>query len=152
MISVRLSGESSTKVILKQPKMAKIFVFDDELSILLMLKKMLEKDGYEVETASNGKEGIALFEKGKPDLLITDIIMPEKEGLETIFLLRKRYPDLKIIAISGGGRIGPDEYLPVAKLLGASAVFQKPLIPKEFMQTVSRLLSEVKENNFPLQL
>ena len=132
--------------------MAKIFVFDDEISILLMVKKMLEKNGHEVETALNGKEGIELFEKGKPDLLITDIIMPEKEGLETIFTIKKKYPDLKIIAISGGGRIGPDEYLPVAKLLGASAVFQKPLIPKEFMQTVTDLLNDVKNKNFPMQL
>jgi CheY-like chemotaxis protein len=107
----------------------------------MMLKKMLEREGHEIETATNGKEGIELFEKGKPDLLITDIIMPEKEGLETILQLRKRFPDLKIIAISGGGRIGPDEYLPVAKLLGASAVFQKPLIPKEFLQTVASLLN-----------
>jgi len=132
--------------------MAKIFVFDDEISILLMVRKMLEKNGHEVETALNGKEGIELFEKGKPDLLITDIIMPEKEGLETIFTLKKKYPDLKIIAISGGGRIGPDEYLPVAKLLGASAVFQKPLIPKEFMQTVTDLLEGIKDKNFPMQL
>ena len=132
--------------------MAKIFVFDDEISILLMVKKMLEKNGHEVETALNGKEGIELFEKGKPDLLITDIIMPEKEGLETIFTIKKKYPDLKIIAISGGGRIGPDEYLPVAKLLGASAVFQKPLIPKEFMQAVTDLLKDVKDKDFPMQL
>lgn len=124
--------------------MARIFVFDDEESILMMLKKMLEREGHEIETATNGKEGMDLFEKGKPDLLITDIIMPEKEGLETILQLRKRFPDLKIIAISGGGRIGPDEYLPVAKLLGASAVFQKPLIPKEFLQTVASLLNKDK--------
>lgn len=130
--------------------MAKIYVFDDEESILMMLKKMLEREGHEIQTATNGKEGIELFEKGKPDLLITDIIMPEKEGLETILQLRKKFPDLKIIAISGGGRIGPDEYLPVAKLLGASAVFQKPLIPKEFLQTVANLLDDRK--NIKMQI
>ena len=130
--------------------MAKIYVFDDEESILMMLKKLLEREGHEIVTATNGKEGIELFEKGKPDLLITDIIMPEKEGLETILQLRKKFPDLKIIAISGGGRIGPDEYLPVAKLLGASAVFQKPLIPKEFLQTIANLLS--KDKNPPMQI
>ncbi len=106
--------------------MAKIFVFDDEISILIMLKKLLERAGHVVETALNGKEGIELFEKGEPDLLITDIIMPEKEGLETIFLLRKKYPELKIIAISGGGRIGPDEYLPVAKFLEQVPFFKSP--------------------------
>ena len=117
--------------------MAKILVLDDELSILLMIKKMLEKDGHEVETALNGKEGMELFEKNKPDLLITDIIMPEKEGLETIIELKKKHPELKIIAISGGGRIGPNGYLPGAKLFGANLVFQKPLDHKEFLQAVS---------------
>jgi CheY-like chemotaxis protein len=130
--------------------MAKILVFDDEPSILLMIKKMLEKAGHEVDVALNGKEGMTIFEKNKPDLLITDIIMPEKEGLETIFELRRKYPDLKIIAISGGGRIGPDGYLPGAKLLGANAAFTKPLIPKEFLQTVSDLLGEKK--SFTAQL
>ncbi len=122
--------------------MAKILVLDDEPSILLMIKKLLEKAGHEVDVALNGKEGMALFEKHKPDLIITDIIMPEKEGLETIFELRRQYPDLKIIAISGGGRIGPDGYLPGAKLLGANAIFAKPLIPKEFLQAVTELLEE----------
>lgn len=127
--------------------MAKILVFDDEPSILLMFKKMLEKEGHHVEVALNGKDGMRLFEKDKPDLLITDIIMPEKEGLETIFELRRQYPALKIIAISGGGRIGPDGYLPGAKLLGADAVFAKPIVPKEFLKTISDLLGEEKESS-----
>src|SRR5674536_246785 len=90
--------------------MAKIYVFDDEPSILLMIKKMLEKAGHEVEIALNGREGMELFKKNIPDLLVTDIIMPEMEGLETIFALRSKYPKLKIIAISGGGRISPVSY------------------------------------------
>jgi len=132
--------------------MAKILVLDDEPSILLMIKKMLEKAGHEVDLALNGREGMELFEKNKPDLLITDIIMPEKEGLETILELRKKYPGLKIIAISGGGRIGPEGYLPGAKLLGADMVFQKPLVQKEFMEAVSLLLNETKGNKVPGQL
>lgn len=132
--------------------MAKILVIDDEPSILLMIKKMLEKAGHEVDMALNGREGMELFEENKPDLLITDIIMPEKEGLETIFELRRKYPELKIIAISGGGRIGPEEYLPGAKLFGANMVFQKPLDQKEFMKAVSLLLNETEEKNFPEKL
>ena len=132
--------------------MAKILVLDDEPSILLMIKKMLEKAGHEVDIALNGREGMLLFEKNKPDLLISDIIMPEKEGLETIFELRRLYPDLKIIAISGGGRIGPDVYLPGAKLLGANMVFQKPLNQKEFVNAVNQLLKENKAKSFPHQL
>jgi len=132
--------------------MAKILVLDDELSILLMIKKMLEKAGHEVSLALNGKEGMELFERSRPDLLITDIIMPEKEGLETIFELRRKHPELKIIAISGGGRISPDGYLPGAKLLGADMTFQKPLDQKEFLQAVSQLLNKPEEKNFPKQL
>ena len=132
--------------------MAKILVFDDEPSILLMIKKMLEKAGHEVDIALNGKDGMELFEKNKPDLVITDIIMAIKEGLETILELRKKHPGLKIIAISGGGRIGPDGYLPGAKLLGADMVFQKPLVQKEFMEAVSMLLNKNKGNSSSIQL
>jgi Response regulator containing CheY-like receiver, AAA-type ATPase, and DNA-binding domains len=132
--------------------MAKILVFDDEPSILLMIKKMLEKAGHEVDMALNGREGMELLEKNKPDLVITDIIMPEKEGLETIMTLRKRYPEIKIIAISGGGRIGAEGYLPSAKHLGADMVFQKPLVQKEFMEAVALLLSKTKREIFPKQL
>jgi DNA-binding response OmpR family regulator len=122
--------------------MAKILVIDDEPSILLMLKKMLEKEGHTVDLALNGRDGMELFDSIKPDLVITDIIMPEKEGLETIVELRKKYPGLKIIAISGGGRIRPEGYLPGARLLGADLVFQKPLIQKDFMEAISKLLTE----------
>jgi hypothetical protein len=72
--------------------------------------------------------------------------------LETIMELRKKWPDLKIIAISGGGRFGPEGYLPGAKLLGADLVFQKPLVQKEFLQAVSSLLNEKRRNDYPLQL
>ena len=132
--------------------MAKILVIDDEPSILLMIKKMLEKAGHEVDMALNGKEGMQLFEKNQADLLITDIIMPEKEGLETIVEMRKKYPDLKIIAISGGGRISADGYLPGAKLLGANMVFQKPLIQKEFLEAVSFLLKDQISKKPPMQI
>jgi YesN/AraC family two-component response regulator len=113
---------------------------------------MLEKAGHEVDIALNGREGMALINKNVPDLLITDIIMPEKEGLETIFELRNKYPKLKIVAISGGGRISPSGYLPGAKLLGANMVFQKPLDQKEFLQAISSLLNETGEKIFPGQL
>jgi DNA-binding response OmpR family regulator len=78
--------------------------------------------------------------------------MPEKEGLETIVEMRKKYPDLKIIAISGGGRISADGYLPGAKLLGANMVFQKPLIQKEFLEAVSFLLKDLNIKKPPMQI
>ena len=131
--------------------MAKIIVIDDEPSILLMLKKMLEKAGHEVDIALNGSDGFELFEKFKPDLIITDIIMPQKDGLEVVLELRRKHPDLKIIAISGGGRIHPEGYLPSAKHFGADLIFQKPLVQKELLQAVSNLLNETDKKNNPLQ-
>jgi len=122
--------------------MRKILIIDDEPYILLMLKKMLEKAGYEVDLASNGKEGMDLFEKDKADLVITDIIMPDKEGLEIILEMKKQRPDLKIIAISGGGRISPESYLECATHFGASRVFQKPFKQKELVSAVNELIEQ----------
>jgi DNA-binding NarL/FixJ family response regulator len=73
--------------------------------------------------------------------------MPDKEGLETIFELRRKYPELKIIVISGGGTVGPEGYLPSAKIFGANIVMQKPLVLKEFLQAVSLLLNETDDKN-----
>ncbi len=121
--------------------MAKILVIDDDPSILAMLKRMLEKAGHEVNIASNGNEGLEMIECCLPDLLVTDIVMPEKEGLELIFYLRKKNPGLKIVAISGGGRFNYEGYLTSAKYLGADLVFQKPLVHKEFVQAISDLIN-----------
>jgi CheY-like chemotaxis protein len=121
--------------------MAKILVIDDDPSIQTMLKKMLEKAGYEVDIACNGSEGLEKIESCPPDLLVTDIVMPEKEGLELIFYLRRKNPELKIIAISGGGRFNYEGYLTSAKHLGANLIFQKPLVHKEFIQAVSDLIN-----------
>jgi YesN/AraC family two-component response regulator len=121
--------------------MAKILIIDDETAIAVMLKRMVEKGGYEARTASNGNEGLQLFDEFNPDLLITDIVMPEKEGLELIFELRRKNPALKIIAISGGGRFQYEGYLNSAKHLGANRVYQKPLDLKELMKSITELLS-----------
>ncbi len=122
--------------------MAKIIVIDDEPYILLLLKKMLEKEGHIVDIATNGVEGIELYHRHGADLIITDIVMPEKEGLETIINLRTENPALKIIAISGGGRVDSREYLHSAKLLGAEKIFQKPFQKNEIIQAVKELLGE----------
>jgi YesN/AraC family two-component response regulator len=124
--------------------MAKILIIDDDPSILTMLKRMLEKAGYEVDTASNGSEGLKKIESCPPDLLVTDIVMPEKEGLELICYLKGKNPELKIVAISGGGRFNYEGYLTGAKLLGADLIFQKPLVHKEFVQAVSDLINTDK--------
>jgi YesN/AraC family two-component response regulator len=122
--------------------MRKVLIIDDEPYILLMLKKMLEKAGYEVDLASSGIQGMKLFEKESADLVITDIIMPDKEGLEIILEMKKQRPDLKIIAISGGGRISPESYLECAVYFGASRVFQKPFKQKELISAVNELIAQ----------
>lgn len=120
--------------------MKRILIIDDEPTILLMMKKMIERAGYKVDLASNGLNGIALLEKNSFDLVITDIIMPEKEGLEIISELRRDYPNIKIIAISGGGRLSPEGYLVSADLLGADRVLKKPFERKDLITSINDLI------------
>lgn len=129
--------------------MQKILIIDDEPHILLMLKKMLEQFGYEIDLAANGNEGIELYRKSAADLVITDIIMPEKEGLETIREMRRIRPDLKIIAMSGGGKVSADNYLEIARIFGASRVITKPFTKKEMVSAVQELMQGGSEGNDP---
>lgn len=124
---------------------ARILVIDDEEEVREILKQMLELDGYEVLTAENGNQGLKLFRKHQIDLVITDIIMPEKEGIETIIELRNEKSDVKIISISGGGRINPIDYLAMAKKLGAIKSFTKPFERKKLLKAVEELLGNKKE-------
>ena len=122
--------------------MQRILIIDDETNILLMLKKMLERAGYEIDLASNGEEGLRLFRNMPCDLVITDIIMPEKEGLETIREMKKMKPKMKIIAMSGGGKISADNYLETAKIFGASRIMEKPFTQQAMVSTVKELLED----------
>ena len=125
--------------------MKRILVIDDEPHILLMVKKMLERAGYEVDLASNGSEGLRLFSKLRSSLVITDIIMPEKEGLETIREMKRISSDLKIIAMSGGGKISADNYLETAKIFGASRLIEKPFSQKQLLTYVEELVGPGKK-------
>ena len=118
----------------------KILVIEDDLQHQRMLKQMLEESGYEVITAADGDEGIAACQALDFNIVLTDIIMPNKEGIETIVELRKSYPDLKIIAMSGGGRSTPLPYLEMAKKLGAQKALQKPIRLSQLLETVNELL------------
>ena len=119
-------------------------VVDDDPQARLLLKELLELEGYIVEDASDGKMAIELFRCEPTHLVITDIIMPEKEGLETIQSIRREFPHVSIIAISGGGRIGPDNYLKMAKALGAECTFEKPILIESVLQSVRELLEKTK--------
>jgi len=120
--------------------MPNILIIDDDNQFRTMLRKMVERNGYEVIEASDGKEGIELYRKNPTDLIITDLIMPEKDGIETIQELKKDFPDIKIIAISGGGRLGPQDYLHLAKMLGAQRTLTKPIELTELLKTIEELL------------
>ena len=125
----------------------RILIIDDDHHILLMVKKMLERAGFEVDLASNGEEGLNLFKKLSVDLVITDIIMPEKEGLETIREMKRLRPDLKIIAMSGGGKVTSQNYLDTAKIFGATKILAKPFTQKQMVSAVRELLGDASKGN-----
>ncbi|PIE59478.1 MAG: response regulator [Desulfobulbus propionicus] len=119
----------------------KVLVIDDDGQMRALLRQMIERVGGEVLEAVDGREGMNMARQHPVDLVITDLIMPEQEGLETIHLLKQENPALKIIAISGGGRIGPEAYLPAAKELGADCVFSKPFEIKEVTDKIRELFN-----------
>jgi YesN/AraC family two-component response regulator len=120
--------------------MARILLIDDDESVRTILYLTLSHHGHNVMEASNGKEGLDLFRSTSPDLVITDIVMPEKEGFEVLMKIRKRNPALKVIAISGGGLHNAAHYLHTAKLLGAAKVLAKPFSNEALMTAVNELL------------
>ena len=120
--------------------MERILVIDDDDQYREMLQDTLQREGYEVTGAPDGEVGLRLQHQQQFDLVITDIIMPNKEGIGTIMELRKHYPELKIIAISGGGKLVPNDYLEIAEKLGANCSLAKPFKRAEFLGTVSDLL------------
>jgi len=117
----------------------KILVIEDDLFFQQMLKDLLTIEGFDVSIAKNGMVGMQMFKKEQPDLIITDIIMPEKEGTETILELKQINPEVKIIAISGGGRTGFVDYLETVNEFGVHATFSKPFNNQEFIAKVKEL-------------
>jgi DNA-binding response OmpR family regulator len=105
----------------------RILIVDDDEQLREILRMWLEKSGFEVFEAADGKKGVAVHEKTPVDMLICDLIMPEQEGIETITQFKTLFPSVCIVAISGGGQIGPDSYLHMASSLGAWRVYKKPL-------------------------
>ena len=114
----------------------KILVIDDEDLVRRTVTKILRSDGHEVVCAANGMAGMSLFRAERPDVVITDIIMPEQEGIETILSIRREHPGVRIIVISGGGQIGDTEVLKMARLLGADEVIAKPFRAKDLLSRV----------------
>ena len=121
--------------------MQKILLIDDDPLVRRTIERILQKNGYQVHLAADGLEGLRTFRTLQPDLVITDLIMPVKEGLDTIRLLRTWSPEAKIIAISGGGRVANTDLLAEAAVLGASVVIAKPFEPDELLVKVSNCLA-----------
>jgi CheY-like chemotaxis protein len=126
-------------------RQARVLIVDDDPAILKGLSAAFERLGVRIETAVDGAKAIKRLTEAMPDLMITDIIMPEREGLETIMAARARgAPGLKIIAISGGGRLDSSEFLGVARALGADAVLRKPFRPSQLIALAEELLTEAR--------
>src|SRR6185295_10712868 len=120
--------------------MARVLLIDDEEYVRMTLTQALEDDGHEVIVAINGQDGINRYKAEKPDLVVTDVLMPEKEGIETVLELRRIDPQAKIIVISGGGRINNLDFLDVARKFGAAAALKKPFPIDEFSRVVAECL------------
>ena len=124
-----------------------ILVIDDEPTALEVLRKILEIEGYEVLQATNGKEGVEVFRQTPCDLVITDMVMPVKDGLQTILELRNDAPDLPVIAISGGGTISKERYLAVAGYLDNVITIAKPFTVEDVSGAVAKLLGNTDQEN-----
>jgi DNA-binding response OmpR family regulator len=116
--------------------MARIQIIDDDPAVRDSLSLVLEADGHDVRTAEAGEIGVALARDFRPDLVLTDIIMPGCEGIETILTIRSEHPGVPIIAMSGGGRIGNRDYLELAREMGADAALEKPFDEDALLEAI----------------
>lgn len=120
--------------------MAKILIVDDDPSIRSAVARILRSGDHEFLFANDGRQALEVFAKENPELVITDMIMPEMSGLKTIHELLKQSPTTKIIAMSGVARSGATDLLPIAEKLGAGAILSKPFDPEELTAAVSHCL------------
>lgn len=120
--------------------MAHILVIDDEDLVRFTVEQILIAAGHVVATIGNGTAGVRRQRETPFDLVITDIMMPEPDGIETIRALKAEFPDLPIIAISGGGRMGNLDYLEMAKDFGVASAIQKPFTPEDILARIDAAL------------
>lgn len=121
--------------------MKRILVIDDEELTLNLLKTILEEEGYEVVEAYNGEDGLALFRHQPTDMIITDMVMPVKDGLKTILEVREIDKTIPVIAISGGGAITKERYLSIAGCLENVHALAKPFSREELLEQVEKLIN-----------
>lgn len=119
--------------------MTRVLIVDDDADMRLTLKLALELAGYSVAEAANGREAIERQRSARADVVLTDIFMPESDGFEAIDALRRDFPDIKVIVMSGGAQLTKRDYLPDAELMGADATLQKPFDIDQLLKTLARL-------------
>ena len=127
--------------------MASILILDDDASIRVFLRRVLEADGHQVREAANGDLGLALYRTAPSDLVITDLLMPERDGMEVILALTKEYVGVRIIAMTSAA--GAGNLLDVATLLGARQVIRKPFTPEEIRRVVRGTLDQSSDPGWP---
>jgi len=120
---------------------ARILLVDDEETVLHLVRQVLESAHHDVITANSGTTALATVAGSRFDLVITDLVMPDKAGIETIIELRELHPDLPIIAMSGGGRGSATDFLDLAATLGARKTLAKPFSVKALLDAVSEVLA-----------
>ena len=119
-----------------------VLLVDDDDLFRGMLSEALTGEGFQVREASDGRQGINLYVEQSTDIVITDLVMPEQEGLEMIVEMKRLHAGVKIIAISGGGRGRSQNYLKMAKALGAQIVLAKPFSHREILEAISQVLAD----------
>ena len=122
--------------------MKSVLVVDDEPGMREMVKQLLLNEGYHVLEASNGKHVMEFMKNETPELVITDIIMEEMDGVAIILEIRENYPDVKIIAMSGGKKISSEDYLESASGLGTDRIFTKPFALSDMLNAIKELIEE----------
>lgn len=123
------------------PAKPRVLIIEDDPAVRAILYEVLAGAGYRVVEAADGKEGLRLFETQAPGLVVTDMLMPEKDGIETIVAIRRKAPDVGIVAISGGGRARNMGFLDFSKTVGATEVLAKPFSREQLLDAVHRALT-----------
>lgn len=122
--------------------MLRVLVIEDEAMIRQLIRQTVEQSGHRVEEAANGRIGLQSLHQAEFDLVITDLVMPETDGLEVLGVIKRQWPELPVIAMSGGGRLGDGDNLQAARDLGAAATLAKPFTLRELRQMVEDVCAQ----------